>query len=401
MNYEIKSAITASVREIYYDKNLNKMVFKNDLGIITPLDNTNIPGPQGPQGPTGATGAAGATGATGATGPAGAQGPVGPAGLNWQGAWSASGTYVVDDAVGYGGASWFCINAVGPSATTPDNDPTNWALLASQGAVGPQGPAGVAGAAGATGGQGPQGIAGPNLIVIDSTGITSGTATRVLFESAANEVSEDARFLYNPAISSLNNTGKANTITNTAFGHEALASTTVGDTNTAVGYSALSNTTTGDSNTAVGYNALISNTINTGNTAIGYSALVSNNGDSNVALGISALQGNGVGSNNVAIGAAALGSNDTGSNNIMVGYLSGNDNISGNNNIVIGDSASTGDQNYCLVIGTNAIPQFNNEVVIGSSTEPLGAITSGAPSPSDKWEIRINGTRYYIPIEPV
>ena len=57
MNYEIKSAQTASVREIYYDKNLNKMVFKNDLGIITPLDNTSIPGPQGPQGPTGATGA--------------------------------------------------------------------------------------------------------------------------------------------------------------------------------------------------------------------------------------------------------------------------------------------------------------------------------------------------------
>jgi hypothetical protein len=117
MNYEIKSAQTASVREIYYDKNLNKMVFKNDLGIITPLDNTNIPGPQGPQGPTGATGAAGATGATGATGPAGAQGPVGPAGLNWQGAWSASGTYVIDDAGGYNGASWFCINPVGPSVT--------------------------------------------------------------------------------------------------------------------------------------------------------------------------------------------------------------------------------------------------------------------------------------------
>lgn len=41
MNYEIKSAQTASVREIYYDKNLNKMVFKNDLGIITPLESTN------------------------------------------------------------------------------------------------------------------------------------------------------------------------------------------------------------------------------------------------------------------------------------------------------------------------------------------------------------------------
>ena len=401
MNYEIKSAQTASVREIYYDRNLNKMVFKNDLGIITPLDNTNIPGPQGPQGPTGATGAAGATGATGATGPAGAQGPVGPAGLNWQGSWSASGTYVVDDAVGYGGASWFCINAVGPSATTPDNDPTNWALLASQGAVGPQGPAGINGAAGATGGQGPQGIAGPNLIVIDSTGITSGTATRVLFESATNEVSEDARFLYNPAISSLNNTGKANTLTNTAFGHEALASTTIGDTNTAVGYSALTNTTTGGSNTAVGYTALASNTTNIRNTAIGYAALSNNNGDDNIAIGYAALQTNGVGAKNIALGYGVLPVNDTGSENIIIGYQGASDNISGSHNIVIGTNTNTQNVDYSLVIGTNAIAQSNNQVVIGTNAEPLGIITSGATTPTDRWAVTINGTAYYIPLQPV
>lgn len=90
-------------------------------------------------------------GAQGPVGPQGVPGPVGPAGLNWQGAWSAAGTYVVDDAVGFGGASWFCINPVGPTATTPPADPTNWALLASQGATGPQGPQGI---------QGPQGPPG-------------------------------------------------------------------------------------------------------------------------------------------------------------------------------------------------------------------------------------------------
>jgi hypothetical protein len=148
MNYEIKSAQTASVREIYYDKNLNKMVFKNDLGIITPLDNTNVPGPQGPIGPTGAQGVQGPIGAQGIPG------QVGPAGLNWQGAWSASSSYVVDDAVGYGGASWFCIDPVGPSVTTPDLDPTNWALLAAEGAQGPQG---IPGVQGPTGAQGPSG----------------------------------------------------------------------------------------------------------------------------------------------------------------------------------------------------------------------------------------------------
>lgn len=99
-------------------------------------------GAVGPQGPTGATGA------QGPIGPQGVPGPVGPAGLNWQGAWSASGTYVVDDAVGYNGASWFCINNVGPSVTPPDVDTANWALLAAQGATGPQGPQGIQGPAG-------------------------------------------------------------------------------------------------------------------------------------------------------------------------------------------------------------------------------------------------------------
>jgi hypothetical protein len=91
------------------------------------------------------------SGAQGPIGPQGVPGPVGPAGLNWQGAWSALNTYVVDDAVGYNGASWFCIANVGPSAITPDVDTTNWALLASQGATGPQGPQGIQGIQGPSG----------------------------------------------------------------------------------------------------------------------------------------------------------------------------------------------------------------------------------------------------------
>jgi hypothetical protein len=99
------------------------------------------------------------SGAQGPQGPQGVPGPVGPAGLNWQGAWSAAGTYVVDDAVGYDGASWFCIANVGPTATTPDLDPTKWALLASQGATGPQGPQGIQGI------QGPSGSGLPGTVI--------------------------------------------------------------------------------------------------------------------------------------------------------------------------------------------------------------------------------------------
>jgi hypothetical protein len=119
-------------------------------GAITVQDFVNQygTGPQGPIGPAGPQGVQGPIGAQGIPG------PVGPAGLNWQGAWSASGTYVIDDAVGYNGASWFCINPVGPSVTTPDLDPTNWALLAAEGAQGPQG---IPGVQGPTGAQGPSG----------------------------------------------------------------------------------------------------------------------------------------------------------------------------------------------------------------------------------------------------
>ena len=124
------------------------------------------PGPTGPQGSTGPAGPIGPQGPTGSSGSAGPQGqqgvpgPVGPAGLNWQGAWSSVNAYSIDDAVGYNGASWFCIDPVGPSATPPDIDPTNWSLLASQGATGPQGPVGSTGSAGATGAQGPAGLTG-------------------------------------------------------------------------------------------------------------------------------------------------------------------------------------------------------------------------------------------------
>ena len=98
-------------------------------------------------------------GAQGPQGPQGVPGPVGPAGLNWQGSWSAASTYSVNDAVEFGGASYFCYNPLGagPSLLDPPSDPGNWALLASQGAVGPQGPQGIQGPVG------PAGTASPSF----------------------------------------------------------------------------------------------------------------------------------------------------------------------------------------------------------------------------------------------
>jgi hypothetical protein len=93
-------------------------------------------GPQGPQGPQGVSG------------------PVGPAGLNWQGSWVSSNSYVVDDAVGYAGASYFCILATS-GTTNPSTDTTHWALLAAQGSTGPQGPQGIQGIPGTPGSASP------------------------------------------------------------------------------------------------------------------------------------------------------------------------------------------------------------------------------------------------------
>lgn len=103
-----------------------------------------------------ATVGVGSEGPQGIQGPAGPPGPVGPAGLNWQGAWDTDSSYAVDDAVGFNGASWFCISEVtGTGNANPEEDTVSWALLAAQGAVGPQGPQGP------TGPQGPAGTAEP------------------------------------------------------------------------------------------------------------------------------------------------------------------------------------------------------------------------------------------------
>jgi len=125
-----------------------------------PIGATGLQGPIGPIGPAGAQGPIGLTGPQGPQGAQGVPGPIGPAGLTWKGAWSATGTYVKDDVVGYNGASWFCLAPVSNSNSTPDTDPTKWALLASQGAAGPQGPRGLNGAAGPAGTQGPTGANG-------------------------------------------------------------------------------------------------------------------------------------------------------------------------------------------------------------------------------------------------
>jgi hypothetical protein len=107
---------------------------------------------------------------------------------------------------------------------------------------------------------------------------------------------------------------------NTAVGHQALYSNTIGGMNTASGASALFYNTSGSSNTASGVSTLEKNTSGSGNTAIGASALAANTtGGSNTASGRDALAFNSLGSNNTASGVASLQVNTTASQNVAIG----------------------------------------------------------------------------------
>jgi hypothetical protein len=91
----------------------------------------------------------------------GSNGPVVAGGggvtMVWRGTWSSSTGYSKSDGVSYQGSSYIALNAVGPSATPPASDPTNWGLLAQAGSPGATGPAGPAGSTGSTGAAGQRG----------------------------------------------------------------------------------------------------------------------------------------------------------------------------------------------------------------------------------------------------
>ena len=380
--------------------------FAASIGTVGPT------GPQGPQGPTG---------------PQGVPGPVGPAGLNWQGSWVSGNSYVLDDAVGYGGASYFCINATS-GTTTPNLDTTNWALLASQGAIGPQGP---------------QGIAGPSTIINNTTTITGGNSFRVLFQNLANTVSQDARIVVSGTSGgTLASYGNAALNTNTAFGNGAVNSTTTATSVTGIGASALSVLTTGNANTAVGRRSLLNLTIGDSNTVVGYEAganvgsnrnvaigyqalgntaisgayigsvavgyragygstqsvvaiglgtLQVNTGAFNVAVGTNVLATNTSGDSNTGLGNFALQANTTGTSNVALGYGAGSTNSTGSSNVCIGTDAISTNFSGSVVIGRAATATGNNEFVIGSSLYNAGSVTSEVNSSTQVWNVVING----------
>jgi thiamine monophosphate synthase len=48
----------------------------------------------------------------------------------WRGTWSSATAYAANDAVTYNGLTYVALSPVGPTATSPDLDPTHWRTLA-------------------------------------------------------------------------------------------------------------------------------------------------------------------------------------------------------------------------------------------------------------------------------
>eukprot|EP00696_Hemimastix_kukwesjijk_P016557 gnl/Hemi2/5010_TR1731_c0_g1_i1.p1 gnl/Hemi2/5010_TR1731_c0_g1~~gnl/Hemi2/5010_TR1731_c0_g1_i1.p1 ORF type:complete len:439 (+),score=48.92 gnl/Hemi2/5010_TR1731_c0_g1_i1:45-1361(+) len=248
---------------------------------------------------------------------------------------------------------------------------------------------------------------------------------------------------------------------NLALGNQALAVLASGAQNTAVGHMALSQLTSTSNNTAVGYNSqALSTSSVSNNTAVGSNSLVNNAGDSNTAVGASAMTGpvSGVGgASNVAVGFSALQAIDGGASNVAVGATAGAGLASGSSNVFVGAAAgssaatnfnvgvgasalaqslgagnvaightagsvttignsnifigylagTTGavaDFSNCIVLGANASPLVSGDFVLGSSGNPVNTNTTAAagsavlPSaPVGFLKIVLNGTAQHIP----
>ena len=124
---------------------------------------------------------------------------------------------------------------------------------------------------------------------------------------------------------------------NVALGMLGLASNTTGIFNTAFGDSSLGNNTTGSYNTGSGTNSLQANTNGWNNAAFGsFSLYYNTSGSYNCAYGYSSLGLNVSGAGNAAFGAVSLFSNTTGQYNAVLGSFSMNSNTTGLHNSSLG-----------------------------------------------------------------
>ncbi len=170
---------------------------------------------------------------------------------------------------------------------------------------------------------------------------------------------------------------------NTALGDGALNSDQAnsnpiygGDSNTALGTSALYSNTTGEFNTACGYQALYANTLGGGNTAIGVFALSYNTGSDNTASGFYALAFNTTGNGNTASGDSALERNTTGYFNTASGVNALESNTTGYENMANGGGSLQQNTTGSLNAACGFLALTNNTIGNGNTANGVSALAN-------------------------
>jgi hypothetical protein len=146
-------------------------------------------------------------------------------------------------------------------------------------------------------------------------------------------------------------------------------------------------------NTAVGNSALSFNQV-THNTAVGYQALVNSNAPDNTASGYQALVSNGQGKSNTAVGSGALLQNTTGNLNTAVGNGAGFTNTTaGSNNTLVGAGADVGVDGltFAAAIGSNAIVNESNALVLGGTGANAVKVGIGTATPAATLDVQGTG----------
>jgi hypothetical protein len=165
----------------------------------------------------------------------------------------------------------------------------------------------------------------------------------------------------------------ANMSWNTAIGDATLRckadGSTAGNSNIAIGYTAL----TGDNATSLIQNVCIGNNSGTNatsannNTSVGISAMQNlTSGALNVGIGVNALQSITNDAANTAVGTAALKSANGTSNNVAVGYQAGQNVTTGTNNTILGAG-----------VGKTVLTTGSGNIYIGAGAGVIDAATAG------------------------
>lgn len=170
-----------------------------------------------------------------------------------------------------------------------------------------------------------------------------------------------------------------------------------GGYNVMIGTDNFLNNTEGQGNIGIGQNVLLSNLTGNNNIAIGFQSLYNQtSAEYNISIGINSQAQGTTANSNVTIGTNALGANLLGSKNTIIGNLSCQDSNNVFNTIAIGYGNNTSGFNRCLILGNNAIPTYEEQIVIGSDVNPLGKIAEATISSSHTLEILLNGELYRI-----